>query len=275
MISNKIIKSMIFSGMTFLFLVSFATTASASSQYLSKLSNNQYLETRQTIHTTNSYFKDLKITIPKGTIFQSGSLGKGVKTGKPYVTIDMNNLSWPLRKGTIQSKHGVTTTKYIWAKNSYFKKVSAPKYQSYYKDTFTGQIGGLVWQGNKSFPLKQQYKIENCFRVTDNGYLEYFTGYDYWVSKMPRPHSYAKIQKVIKKGNSSYLYTKAKVSGLPMVHVHKKGNDRYRLKVTKTDQHLATINPDTNSKYDDSVTISIRYYVGSKKFYIPSQTIYP
>lgn len=60
-----------------------------------------------------------------------------------------------------------------------------------------------------------------------------------------------------------------------MIHVHKKGNDRYRLKVTKTDQHLATINPDANKKYDDSVTISIRYYVGGKKFYIPSQTIYP
>nr|WP_054656595.1 hypothetical protein [Lentilactobacillus otakiensis] len=63
MISNKIIKTMIFSGMTFLFLIGFATTANASSQYLSKLSNDQYLETRQTIHTTNSYFKDLKITI--------------------------------------------------------------------------------------------------------------------------------------------------------------------------------------------------------------------
>lgn len=114
---------MIFSGMTFLFLIGFATTANASSQYLSKLSNDQYLETRQTIHTTNSYFKDLKITI-QGTIFQSGSLGKGVKTGKPYVTIDMNNLSWPLRKGIIQSKHGVTTTKYIWAKKKVILKKS-------------------------------------------------------------------------------------------------------------------------------------------------------
>ncbi|GAA3184790.1 hypothetical protein [Lentilactobacillus kefiri] len=272
---TRIKKAFILVTMAFLTLVILTVTANASSKYLTKLAKNQYLETRRTIHTTNSHYKNVKITIPKGTVFKSGSLGKSAKSHKTYITINMNNLSWHLRKGIVQSKHNVTVTKGIWAKTSYFKKVHAPKYQSYFKQPYTGNLGGLVWQGNKSFPLRQQFKIENCFRVTEDGYLEYFTGYNYWVTKMPRPYSYAKIHKTIKKGSSLYVYTKSKVCGFPMYHVHKKGNDRYRLKIRKTNQHLATINPDQNKKYDDSVTISIRYYVGGKKFYVNSQRIYP
>ncbi|KRK88803.1 hypothetical protein [Lentilactobacillus sunkii] len=275
MISTKMTKQFLIAGITFLSLLGFATTTNASNQYLTKLAKNQYLETKKTIHTTNSHYKNVKITIPKGTVFKSGSLGKSAKSHKTYITINMNNLSWHLRKGIVQSKHNVTITKAIWAKKSDFKKVHAPKYQSYFKQPYTGDLGGLVWKGNKAFPLRQQYKIENCFRVTEDGYLEYFTGYNYWVTKMPRPHSSAKVQKAVKKGNSTYLYTKSKVSGLPMYHVHKKGNNRYRLKIRKTNQRMATINPDQNKKYDDSVTISVRYYVGGKKFYVNSQTIYP
>lgn len=255
-------------------LIGFASPTHASS-YLSNFSKNQYLSTKQTINTTLSGHKSVKITIPKGTVFKSGSLGKTSKSHTPYISVDVNELSWPVRKAVIKSTYNVTTTSTISASKAKFKKVHAPTYQTYYKQPYTGEIGGLVWQGDKAFPLKQQFKIENCFRVTDDGYLEYFTGYDYWVHKMPQPRSYAKVQKFVQKGKASYLYTKTKVSGLTMAHVHKKGNNRYRLKVRKTTQHLATINPGQNKNYDDSVRISIRYYVGGKKFYVPSQTIYP
>ncbi|EHO53013.1 hypothetical protein [Lentilactobacillus kisonensis] len=102
--------------------IGLTTVTSASSQYLTSKSHNLYLETKQTIHTTNSYFKDVPITIPKGTVFNAGSIGKGVKTGKPYVTINMNNLRWPLRKSVVESKHNQQITTYIWAKNSSSRK---------------------------------------------------------------------------------------------------------------------------------------------------------
>lgn len=257
-------------------LLTIGVTAPANaSTYLSHFSKNQYLMAKKTIHTTNSHYKNIKITIPKGTVFKSSSLTKSRKTKHPYLTINLNRLHWSLRKGVVQSYHNVMTTSGIWAKSSTFKKVHAPAYQSYFKQPYTGTIGGLIWQGTKAFPLRQQYKIENCLRVTDDGYLEYFTGYDYWVKKMPEPHSAAKVEKLVKKGNAYYFYTKSKISGLTMKHVAKKGNHRYRLKITKTDQHMATVNPAQDKKYDESVTISIRYYVGGKKFYVNSQVIEP
>lgn len=117
---TRIKKAFILVTMAFLTLVILTVTANASSKYLTKLAKNQYLETRRTIHTTNSHYKNVKITIPKGTVFKSGSLGKSAKSHKTYITINMNNLSWHLRKGIVQSKHNVTVTKGIWAKTSYF-----------------------------------------------------------------------------------------------------------------------------------------------------------
>ena len=257
-----------------LLAVSVAVPANATT-YLSHFSKDQYLMTKKTIHTTNSHYKNIKITIPKGTVLKSSRLTKSSKTKHPYLTINLNRLHWSLRKAIIQSSHNVTSTSGIWAKTSTFKKVHAPAYQTYFKQPYTGTIGRLIWEGTKAFPLRQQYKIENCLRVTDDGYLEYFTGYDYWVNKMPAPHSAAKVEKFVKKGKADYLYTASKVSGLNMKQVAKKGQHRYRLKITKTDQHMATVNPAQDKKYDESVTISIRYYVGGKKFYVNSQVIEP
>lgn len=53
----------------------------AKTRYLSDVPQNSFLMTNRTIHTTNDYFKDVKITIPKGTIFQIGGFSKGTKTG--------------------------------------------------------------------------------------------------------------------------------------------------------------------------------------------------
>ncbi len=143
-------------------LIGFASPTHASS-YLSNFSKNQYLSTKQTINTTLSGHKSVKITIPKGTVFKSGSLGKTSKSHTPYISVDVNELSWPVRKAVIKSTYNVTTTSAISASKAKFKKVHAPTYQTYYKQPYTGEIGGLVWQGTKPSRSSNSSKSKTVF----------------------------------------------------------------------------------------------------------------
>lgn len=256
-------------------VISFTTAASASSQYLTSKSHNLFLETKQTSHTTNAYFKDISITIPKGTVFNAGSIGKGVTTGKPYVNINMDNLRWPLRKVVDESKHNQQMTTYIWAKKSLFKIVKQPNYLAYTKTPDNYTQDPYVWEGNKALPSDQFLSKQNAFRVTDDGYLEYFTGITIYTDGNAKPADYAKLQKFVKKGNTSYFYTKAEVSGLPMTKINSTGKYRYRLKMTRTNHYLATVNHSKIQKYGSNAVISVRYNVGGKDFYVGSMTVYP
>lgn len=255
--------------------IGLTTVTFASSQYLTSKSHNLYLETKQTIHTTNSYFKDVPITIPKGTVFNAGSIGKGVKTGKPYVTINMNNLRWPLRKSVVESKHNQQITTYIWAKKQLFKKVKVPNYLAYTKTPDNYVRDPYVWEGNKAPSTSPAVQKQNAFRVTDDGYLEYFTGINIYTDGDAKPADYAKLQKFVKKGNTSYFYTKSAVFGLPMTKISNTGKYQYLLKMTKTNHYLATMIPSQNKNVGGNVDISVRYYVGGQDFYVGSMSIYP
>ncbi|MFT8908087.1 MAG: hypothetical protein ABF908_04575 [Lentilactobacillus diolivorans] len=248
------------------------TTASAQTRFLSNVANQDFLMTNRIIHTTNSYFNDVNITIPKGTVFQVSGLSKGAKTGYPYVSIDTNQLRWSLRKPFITSKHDQQLTAGIWATTKNFKKVTAPNYLRYYSpNQMAWSINyGFIWQGFKYPASNQIVKAkENAVRVTTDGYLEFLKDQPaIGSSKISQPFSTAKVQKSTTKGNITYLYTTTKIAGLPSTHINASGRYQYRLKVINTNHHLVTINPrnnNSNSKYVDSAVIVSRCYIGNTK----------
>lgn len=277
---NSLIKSLIVSLSLLVFGTVTAQSTSAKTRYLAHVPSYSFLETKRTIHTTNDYFRDVKITIPKGTIFQTNGFSKGTKTHHPYLNIDMDGLSWHLRKGVINSKHNQQSTAGIWATTANFKRVGVPSYLGYYQATkrFPALYEGILHQGNK-YP--QGHSIvtakANAVRVTNDGYLEYTPNADVMAIKEVEPQKSVKVQKTIKKGNNTYLYTSSDIPAIPSTHVRSTGKYQYRFKFINTNRHLVTINPSiSNPNYFDDINVVVRYYIGNTNtnYYLYTQTIF-
>lgn len=239
----------------------------AKTRYLSDVPQNSFLMTNRTIHTTNDYFKDVKITIPKGTIFQIGGFSKGTKTGHPYLNINLNDLRWSIRKPVILSKHNQQSTAGIWATTANFSRVQTPDYLSYFKksEQFPDVSYDVLWQGFK-YPAGHKVVTDRqtAIRVTSDGYLEVINNLGILDSKLAQPSDMAKVQKTITKGNVTYLYTASKVTGIPSPRINTKGRYQYRVKITNTNRHLITVNGmQIDPRYVDSVDVVVRYRIGN------------
>jgi hypothetical protein len=276
---NPLIKYLIVS----LSLVVFGTvttqSASAKTRYLTNVPDYSFLETKRTIHTTNDYFNDVKITIPKGTIFQATGVSIGVKTGHPFLSIDLNGLSWHLRKIVIDSKHDQQSTASLWLTTANFKRVRTPRYLAYYQATkrFPASYRGILHQGDK-YPQDDSDVTakSNEVRVTNDGYLEYTENASVQATKQIKPQYSVKVQRTIKKGNNTYLYTASNIPAIPSTHIRSTGKYQYRFKFINTNQHLVTTNPSmSNPDVFGDMTVVVRYYVGNTqtKYYLCTQFI--
>lgn len=252
-----------------LFSPQHASAAKAGYMAKSSVKTGTYLQTRTTIHTTNGYFKDVKVTIPKGTIFNIGSLYENPKTRKTSMTIDLNQLRWSIRKPVIDSVHNQQSTAGIWAKTSWFKKVSEPTYLKYYSSG-----DGYLWQGNK-WPENPVKATADGVRVTSDGYLETFNEAQILLIKAVKPLSTAKVQHVLQKGKTTYFYTQTKLAGVTSQHVRTSGKYQYRLAINRNGRHLLTpTQAESNSKSTDAVYVSNRYYVGGATYYMHATTVF-
>lgn len=258
-------------------------TASAKAGYFSTASvpMGTYLKTKKTITTTNGYFNDVKVTIPKGTVFEINGLSTSNKTGGTYLNIDTDQLSWSIREPLIDSKHNQQDTAGIWAKTSTFEKVSAPSYLKYYyvanayqKSAGNYLADGFLWQGTK-WPTKEVGATADGFRVTTNGYLESYTNAPVFYTKVSKPKDYAKIQKATTKGKVTYLYYETKVDGVPATRLATSGKYQYRVAITRTGQHLlTTMYTDDSKTKTDSVEVSNKYTVAGTQYYMHTEVIF-
>lgn len=247
------------------------TAHAARAGYLvkSSVTTGTFLQTKKTITTTNGYFKDVKVTIPKGTIFQQNGLYENAKTHRTSMTIDLNQLRWSSRQSVINSSHNQQSTAGIWAKTSWFKKVARPSYLKYYS------VGnGYLWSGNK-WPEQEVGARADGLRITSDGYLESFSQALVFGGDAVKPLDTAKVQKVLKKGTKYYVYTQSKVNGVPSTHVKTSGKYQYRVTINRTGRHLLTPTYDKkNADYFTTVTVSNRYYVGGNTYYMFSGNVF-
>lgn len=252
----------------------------AKTTYLS-LSPREYLQTRQKVTVTNSYYKKVKITLPKGTIVQVASTGKSKKNHRPFFTIDMDTMSYRLRKPFYTAKSKPNMTAGIWAAKQTFKQVAAPIYLQYYRvtDPDTRSAGdyiadGNLWQGIK-WPVNETTAKGSGVKVTVDGYLESYAKVRVFQASAPKPIAYAKIQKTTVSGNVTNFYVATRVKGAPLTRVAKSGKHQYRLTVTRTGEHAVTLIPENaGSQYTDSVEISERYLINNQNYYMHTEVLY-
>lgn len=242
----------------------------AASDWIFNASDNTYFMTKKTIHTTNGYFKDTPVTIPKGTIFQYNGINRNGKSGLPFLEINTSELSWPVRKTLANSKHNQMLTKGIWAKKSNFKIVKTPAYLEFYDNTSTRKenpyIDGMVtfWKGSK-FVDGTTYET-NQIKVTTDGYLEYTQPLGTYESSDGQPIDYAKIRHTVNKNGKVYYYYNSKISGIPATKLS--GKYKYRTTIKNTKIKRVTIVPGANHYIgDDNYVVSNIYSIGGQTFY--------
>lgn len=77
--------------------------------------------------------------------------------------------------------------------------MKVPNYLAYTKTPDNYVRDPYVWEGNKAPSTSPAVQKQNAFRVTDDGYLEYFTGINIYTDGDAKPADYAKLQKFVKK----------------------------------------------------------------------------
>ncbi|GAY73927.1 hypothetical protein [Lentilactobacillus kosonis] len=267
----KIKKILMFLGVTIGVISSFQINSKAASDwiYAAPKKTNFYM-TKKTIHTTNGYFKDTPITIPKGTIFSYYGVNRNGKSQLPFLEIDTSQLGWPVRKPLATSKHNQMLTKGIWAKKSLFKIVSTPSYLKFYDNQNARKVNRHVsgpiqfWKGSKYID-GSAYET-NQIVVTTDGYLEYTQPYNIYDRYNKQPLGYAKILQTIQKNGTLYYYYNSKINGIPATRLS--GKYKYRTSVKKTGIKRVTVIPRGKPYFgDDSYAVSNIFSIGGQSFY--------
>lgn len=255
-------------------------TVQAKSSYL-KVAKRDYLQTRRKVTVTNSYYKNTKITLPKGTVVQVAVAAKSKKTHHPYFTIDMDMMSYRLRKPFYKAKGKPNLTAGIWATTRDFKKVAVPQYLAFYHVSKPDQrsagdyiADGNLWQGIK-WPVNETSAKASGVKITVDGYLEAYSKVKVFQAYAPKPVGYAKIRKTVVNGLTTNFYVMNNVKGAPLSKVAKTGKDRYRLSVTRTGNHAITVIPEEGqSQYVDSVEVSERYLINQQNYYMHTEVLF-
>ncbi|MCV3739673.1 hypothetical protein OF387_00385 [Lentilactobacillus hilgardii] len=256
------------------------TVAQAKTTYLSVSARN-YLQTTKKLTVTNSYYKNIKMTLPKGTVVQVASAARSQKTHHPFFTIDMDTMSYRLRKPFYNAKSKPNMTAGIWATTADFKKVDSPQYLRYYQVTSpdTRSAGdyvadGNLWQGDK-WPANETTAKASGIKVTVDGYLEAYSKVKVFQAYAPKPVGYAKIQKTVTNGKTTDFYVASKIKGMPLTRVAKSGKDQYRLSITRTGEHGVTMIPeDEHPQYIDSVEVSEKYLIDNQNYYMHTEVLF-
>ncbi|KRM45526.1 hypothetical protein [Lentilactobacillus parafarraginis] len=261
-------------------LVGSQATVQAKTHYL-KVTQRSYLQTQRQMTIKNAYYKNIKITLPKGTVVQVAGVSKSKRTHHPFITIDMDSMSYHLRKPFYQSKRKPNMTAGIWATTANFKKIASPIYLRYYyvADPDTRSAGsyladGNLWRGVR-WPTDEVKAKGTGFKVTVDGYLESYSKVPVFQAYAPKPQGYAKIRKTVDNGKTTDFYVKNKIKGAPLTRVAKTGNDQYRLSITRTGEHSLTMIPeDDHPQYVDSVEVSERYLIAGKDYYMHTEVLF-
>lgn len=210
---------------------------------------NSFLKTQRTITTYNSK-KQVKLIIPKGTTVQVAGI-KHAK-GNKYVDLNVERLSYNIRKPLLGKKNPGIYTRWIRAKGYNFKQVHKPVYLSYFAAQSDGKKtlnkvkteNGNLWKGDR-LPVDYASATSTRLRITSNGYLEYFakSPFVYKVSAKPT-HSIKVLSASHPTASGKTILTvKSKFSGLPFV----KKAHHYQLTIFNYDHGTITVVPNDNN----------------------------
>lgn len=211
---------------------------------------NSFLKTQRTITTYNSK-KQVKITIPKGTTVQVAGI-KHTK-GNKYVDLNVERLSYNIRKPLLSQKKPGIYTHWLRAKGYNFKQIHKPVYLSYFAVQSDGKKSrnkirtesGNLWKGDR-LPADYTTASGTRLRVTSNGYLEYYAKSPFAFKVSPKPTASLKVTKASHPivSGQTILTFKSKISGLPFVN---KSHHNYRLTIESTGNGTVTVVPNTNN----------------------------
>lgn len=223
----------------------------APTQASASVVKNSFLTTKHQISTTNSK-KQVKITIPKGTTVRVA----GIKTskGSTYVYSDADRLNYNLRKPVLSTRSTSHMTYWQKLTSANYTHVAKPKYLDYYSLTTQSTAGhshlsfsntGNLWLGS-ALPVNYTKTSGTRLRITDDGYLEYYskTPYSYKIS--PKPTHSVKVQSATHPGGSgnTILTTKSSFSQLPFT---KLATDKYQLTIHLTSGRTTTVYPSADN----------------------------
>ncbi len=211
---------------------------------------NSFFKTQRSITTYNSK-KQVKVTIPKGTTVQVGGI-KHVH-GNKYVAINLERLSYNIRKPLLSQKKPGVYTHWLRAKGYNFKQIHKPVYLSYFAVQSDGKKSrnkiktetGNLWKGDR-LPANYTTASGTRFRVTSNGYLEYYAKSPFTFKVSPKPTASLKVVKASHPlaSGETILAFKSKISGLSFV---KKSHHDYHLTINSTGNGTITVIPSTTN----------------------------
>lgn len=246
------------------------TTASLS-KYEGLFSNWYYRANKATSIKLMFYSKSnpkkvtyKKFTVPKGTIVAS----RAMTSWQPYILNDgfyRADLSYHLKKSVIKNMkayYGSGDLYFKFKPSSRFTRVKRPSYALPYGNNILAK-GGLS-------AIKQLPTVTgDAVKLTSDGYVETYTSdvqdfnspndNQFWGAK---PTNYRKINHVLVKGASTYLYYSSKLPNVNDKKVRKSGPYKYRL--TITNKHTPYRYEDT-SQGDDTGFSSI-YTIGGTQY---------
>lgn len=211
---------------------------------------NSFLTTQRTITTYNSK-KQVKLIIPKGTTVQVA----GIKhtNGNKYVDLNVERLSYNIRKPLLSKKNPGIYTRWIRAKGYNFKQIHKPVYLSYFAAQSDGKKtlnkvkteNGNLWKGDR-LPVDYTTATSTRFRVTSNGYLEYFAKSPFVYKVSAKPTHSIKVLSASHPTASgkTILIVESRFSGLPFV---KKAHQHYQLTIFNNDHGTITVVPNDNN----------------------------
>ncbi len=237
-----------------------------------KVKVNSFLMTKRKIATYNSK-KTISITIPKGTTAQVVKVKQA--NGKKYVSLDLDRLSYAVRKPLVTKQSASGSSRWILAKGKNFTQVKKPAYLDYYsiKAAQSGLrlktylANGNLWKGT-SLPATYEQSTNQRVAVTTDGHLEYYAASPYQYAVSPKPTQTAVIWKATHSSgsNNTYLYVHTGFKQLPFKKVAKTGDFRYRLTLNRLHQNTVTAIP--NSDQAQRVMLNEAYKVGSQSYFM-------
>lgn len=205
-----------------------------------------------------------KLTVPKGTILAS----RAITTWQPYIFNDgfyRADLSYHLKKqviNTMGNYYGSGALYFKFKPSSRFTRIKRPGYALPYGNN-------MLAKGGLSAIKKLPTVTSDAIKLTSDGYIETYklntqdvlirNATQFWRSK---PTNYRKINHVLVKGASTYLYYSSKLPNVNDKQVRKSGPYKYRL--TITNKHTPYRYEDT-SQGDDTGFSSI-YTIGGTQY---------
>lgn len=207
-----------------------------------------------------------KFTVPKGTILASTA----IDSWQPYIlnnSFHRTDLSYRLKKQIINK---MNTKNYYGSGDLYFKFKPSSRFTRVKRPSYVLPYGNnILTKGGLSAIEKLPAITSNAIKLTSDGYIETYKAHaqglniynenQFWSAK---PTNYRKINHVLVKGASTYLYYSSKLPNVNDKQVRKSGPYKYRL--TITNKHTPYLYEDTSQGGDAG--FSSIYTVGGTQY---------